>query len=36
VTEQIVFAILLIGVGDYLQADYMRAAYPKPRVEVTR
>ena len=30
VTEQIVFAMLLIGVSDYLQTDYMRAAFPKP------
>lgn len=31
VTEQILFALLLIGVSDYLQSDAMRAAYPKPR-----
>ncbi|MCI9858609.1 hypothetical protein [Microbacterium proteolyticum] len=31
VTEQILFAILLIGVSDYLQSDAMRAAYPKPQ-----
>ena len=31
VTEQILFAILLIGVSDYLQSDVVRAAYPKPR-----
>lgn len=30
VTEQILFAVLLIGVSDYLQSDVMRAAYPKP------
>ncbi|MDQ1122805.1 hypothetical protein [Microbacterium trichothecenolyticum] len=30
VTEQILFAILLIGVSDYLQSDPVRAAYPKP------
>lgn len=30
ISEQIVFAILLIGVSDYLQSDYVRAAYPKP------
>nr|WP_243843573.1 hypothetical protein [Microbacterium endophyticum] len=29
-TEQIIFAILLIGISDYLQSDYLRAAYPKP------
>ncbi|MDQ1204511.1 hypothetical protein [Microbacterium sp. SORGH_AS_0862] len=31
ISEQIVFAILLIGVSDYLQSDYLRAAYPKPK-----
>lgn len=31
VTEQILFAILLIGVSDYLQSDAVRAAYPKPQ-----
>lgn len=31
ISEQIVFAILLIGVSDYLQSDYLRAAYPKPQ-----
>ncbi len=31
VTEQILFALLLIGVSDYLQSDTMRAAFPKPR-----
>ncbi|MFJ4037831.1 hypothetical protein ACIPVB_07070 [Microbacterium sp. NPDC090007] len=31
VTEQILFAILLIGVSDYLQSDTIRAAFPKPR-----
>jgi len=30
VSEQILFAILLIGVSDYLQSDAVRAAYPKP------
>ena len=30
VTEQILFAILLIGVSDYLQSDAVRAAFPKP------
>ncbi|MCC4249146.1 MULTISPECIES: hypothetical protein [Microbacterium] len=30
VTEQILFAILLIGVSDYLQSDAVRAAYPRP------
>nr|WP_167047960.1 hypothetical protein [Microbacterium halimionae] len=30
ITEQIVFAILLIGISDYLQSDYLREAYPKP------
>ncbi|KQR91032.1 MAG: hypothetical protein J0I33_05980 [Microbacterium ginsengisoli] len=30
ITEQIVFALILIGVSDYLQTDYMRAAFPKP------
>jgi len=30
ITEQIVFAIVLIGVSDYLHADYMRDAFPKP------
>lgn len=30
VTEQIVFALLLIGVSDYLQSDPLRAAFPKP------
>ncbi|MDQ1129600.1 hypothetical protein [Microbacterium sp. SORGH_AS_0888] len=29
-SEQIVFALLLIGVSDYLQAEYMRDAFPKP------
>lgn len=31
VTEQILFAILLIGVSDYLLSDAVRAAYPKPQ-----
>jgi len=31
VTEQILFAILLIGVSDYLQSDPVRAAFPKPQ-----
>jgi len=31
VTEQILFAVLLIGVSDYLQSDAVRAAYPKPQ-----
>ncbi|MDQ1137445.1 hypothetical protein QE410_002244 [Microbacterium sp. SORGH_AS 1204] len=31
VTEQILFAILLIGVSDYLQSDVVRTAYPKPQ-----
>ncbi|MBN9211883.1 MAG: hypothetical protein BGO45_01395 [Microbacterium sp. 71-36] len=30
VTEQILFAILLIGVSDYLQSDVVRAAFPRP------
>ena len=30
ISEQIVFALLLIGVSDYLQTDHLRAAYPKP------
>lgn len=31
VTEQILFALLLIGVSDYLQSDPVRAAFPKPQ-----
>lgn len=30
VTEQIAFALLLIGVSDFLLSDPMRAAFPKP------
>lgn len=30
ITEQIVFALILIGISDYLSSDYMRAAFPKP------
>lgn len=30
ITEQILFALLLIGVSDYLQSDALRAAFPKP------
>ena len=29
-SEQIVFALLLIGVSDYLQAEYVRDAFPRP------
>lgn len=29
-TEQIVFALILIGVSDYLQSDALREAFPKP------
>ncbi|WP_317228874.1 hypothetical protein [Clavibacter sp. MX14-G9D] len=30
VVEQIVFSLLLIGVGDILRGDHMREAFPKP------
>jgi hypothetical protein len=30
VVEQIVFSLLLIGVGDILRGDHMRDAFPKP------
>jgi hypothetical protein len=30
VTEQIVFSLILIGVGDYLDSDHMRATFPRP------
>lgn len=33
--EQIVFSLLLIGVGDILTADAMREAFPKPAKPVT-
>lgn len=29
-SEQIVFALLLIGVGDYLKSDHMRQVFAKP------
>jgi cation transport ATPase len=30
VTEQIFFALILLGIAEYLSTDHMRAAYPKP------
>lgn len=30
VTEQILFSLIMIGVGDYLSSDHMRDAFPKP------
>lgn len=30
VIEQIVFSLLMIGIGDVLTSDHMRAAFPKP------
>ncbi|MDP5228280.1 MULTISPECIES: hypothetical protein [Arthrobacter] len=30
VTEQIVFSIVMIGIGDFLTSDHMRAAFRKP------
>jgi uncharacterized protein (DUF2236 family) len=30
VTEQILFSLIMIGVGDYLSTDHMREAFPKP------
>jgi hypothetical protein len=30
VIEQIVFSILMIGIGDFLTSDQMRATFPKP------
>lgn len=30
VTEQIVFSLILLGIGDYLSTDHMREAYAKP------
>jgi len=30
VIEQIVFSLLMIGIGDVLTTDHMRAAFPKP------
>jgi cation transport ATPase len=30
VTEQISFALILLGIAEYLSTDHMRAAYPKP------
>jgi hypothetical protein len=29
--EQIIFSLLLIGIGDILTTDYMRDAFPRPR-----
>ncbi|HEV7169121.1 MAG TPA: hypothetical protein VGN49_14295 [Micrococcaceae bacterium] len=31
VIEQIVFAVLMIGIADFLTSDHMRGAYPSPR-----
>ncbi len=31
VIEQIVFAVLMIGIADFLTSDHMRDAYPSPR-----
>ncbi|PZE24370.1 hypothetical protein [Curtobacterium sp. MCBD17_028] len=30
VVEQILFSLLMIGIGDFLTSDHMRAAFPKP------
>jgi hypothetical protein len=30
VVEQIVFSLLMIGIGDLLTSDHMRAAFPRP------
>jgi FtsH-binding integral membrane protein len=30
VSEQILFSLIMIGVGDYLSSDHMREAFPKP------
>jgi hypothetical protein len=30
VTEQIFFALILLGIAEYLSTDHMRAAYAKP------
>ncbi len=31
VIEQIIFAILMIGIADFLSSDHMHDAYPSPR-----
>ncbi|MCI4658635.1 hypothetical protein [Cryobacterium zhongshanensis] len=31
VSEQILFSLIMIGVGDYLSSDHMREAFPKPQ-----
>jgi len=35
VTEQILFSLILIGVGDYLSSDHMRDAFPRPPKTIT-
>ena len=30
VSEQILFSLIMIGVGDYLSSDHMREAFPRP------
>jgi hypothetical protein len=35
VVEQIVFSVLMIGIGDFLTSDHMRAAFPKPTRRTT-
>lgn len=35
VTEQIIFSLIMIGVGDFLTSDHMRQAYRRPDAEVT-
>lgn len=33
ITEQIVFSLIMIGIGDFLTSDHMRDAYRRPRAE---
>ncbi len=35
VIEQIVFSLLMIGIGDVLTSDHMRATFPKPAVRAS-
>jgi hypothetical protein len=36
VVEQIVFSLLMIGIGDLLTSDHMRAAFPRPESATRR
>ena len=31
ITEQIVFSLIMIGIGDFLTSDHMRDAYRRPK-----